>query len=555
MIYVILRRFSLRKCFMLLKRISRGVFTFGIYLIEFLLLINVIKCLFGSNIKLWPISFLAKLKPIKWIVTDLACYITNIDIIVRGRTLVNPPLGAISDVIKAIGIGNTFITMLTVSAEKLVCGVRTGELLNWAHKFFYQVYALVFLPTVFLGIFSGTRGCWAATFYALLGVLLGMGFTLWTCLELVLLTNWRKKLAIQYYHWKVQPGVVARCLNVYCLLRNESIKKYVGAAEIGEMTRQSMLSAADYLKNQSAEYHQDFSGEMIQFWLDAFWVPLEQGGDYPYISTLNNFISRGGTPRFRLDDIEQSWFQSACAKGIHYPDEYLSDGTDYVVVNTFFARDIWSQLLPGNVLTEQDKVISRRLLNRLCQSKKDTRSLSILLGLLFYLEDRTANESQLITQVADIMESKIASSQANSISEEVRSTLIWSLLMICMVAWIQDGRPCNWNEILALFCRRFRTELNTLWRTTWGTPENEYREHIALWYAEWIARQRRCLPLNRYLLGITAIYGKKNAYTGFPLEELTYRKNFLMDMLCEAKESASYYSIGREDDERNTAAG
>lgn len=563
---------------MLGKRLIRFTFTFIVYLIECLLLLKVFDLLFGDVTGLKPFASLLNFKPAIWIVSGPIAFLNTLppvqllsNTIARGLNMNDPPIKAIGSVIGAIGIGSTFIAWLTSSAERLVCGIRTGELLNWVHRFFFEIYALVFLPLAFLGIFASNSNHWEAAVFALLGVLLGLAFTLLVCFEFVLSAKWREELALQYYHKMVRP-FIATCWIRWGGHLWEPARTV--SPNIHENARRAMLSVADYLRNQAEMYHRNFSSNMVRLWIYSCWIPFGEqskfsnhgmglepvfverpaGTTYPedYCSTY----FKDGQPHFKIN---VDWT-------VHYPTTYISDAQDYIVAHTLLAKDVWAELLPTDTLTPQDLTITRQILYSLWELKQDQRYIVVLLGLLFCLEDAfisrpsQTNITQLITKIDFITRSDAASGEQDNVPKEVRSELAWALLMLCVAAWIQEGTGRDCREILDIFCRHFSAELNEYCEDLTriksagdigGHPTETdiqaeaaakiQRGNIILWYAEWIARKRRGLSLDRYLMGISSMFGQGNTYTHFRLGEFSYRKTFLLDILCE-----HYFNISRK---------
>lgn len=548
---------------MMCKRLARLTVTLVVYLAEIMLLLKMFDLLFGNVTGLKPFAFLLGLRPIaflyarppfQWLSGTLA----------RVVNMSTPPVKAVGSVVGAIGIGGTFIALLTSSAERLVCGIRTGELLNWTHRFFFIVYGFVFLPLALLGIFSASSQRWEPTVYALLGVLIELVFTLLVCFEFVLSAKWREEVALQYYYKMVCPFFASRRVR----RRGGSRKPdETGLPEIGRNVRRAMLSVADYSRNQAEVYHRNFSSNMVRLWICSCWVPFgapatfadcgkelkSVPGEPPKIANSKDYCSTD----FKDD---QSYFKIKVDWVVHYPTAYISDGQDYIVAHTLLAKDIWAELLAADTLTPQELTITRQILYSLWVMKQDLRYTTVLLGLLFCLEDMLVrvtdprNMVQLITTIDFITRSDAASGEQDNVPKEVRSELAWAVLMICVVAWVQERPDCDYRGMLDTFCQHFSVELNEYCEdlarvkaesATDGDsspekpdaqPENTarfQRGSIILWYAEWIARKRRGLSLDRYLMGISTIFGQGNAHAYFKLGTLSYRKTFLLGILCE----------------------
>lgn len=544
---------------MLFRRFIRFILTFIVYLIESLLLLKVVELLFGDAIDFRPFTSLLGLKVSIWIRQGPVAFLCKLspvqlltNAVTRGLNMTKPPVDAVGSVIGVIGIGSTFIAWLTSSAERLVCGIRTGELLNWAHHFFFVIYCFVFLPLAFLGIFSANSERWEATVYALLGVLVGLVFTLFVCFEFVLSAVWREKLALQHYYKMVCP-CIAVCWTRWGGHICKSARTHSPA--IKEDVRRAMLSVADYSRNQAEVYHRNFSSNMVRLWINSCWLPFQAQSKLPDCGRLER-----PTGTIDLENFCTSWLQDGQSYfrinedwPVHYPTAYISDEQDYIVAHTLLDRDVWAQLLPTDKLTPQELAITRQILYSLWKMKQDRRCTGILLGLLFRLED-TQPMDQLIPKLDLITRSDASSDEENNVPKEVRSELAWALLMICVVAWIQEGTDRDHHEMLDAFCRHFSGELNeccedlTHIKSDNGWTEEDVAEtgaklqrgDVILWYAEWAARKRRGLSLDRYLMGISTMFDQGNAYAHFKLNEFSYRKEFLLGILCQHYFNISY---------------
>lgn len=552
---------------MSLKQAFRFCVTLLIYISELLLLLYSVQLLVENSLGIRPFSAVTECKLVKPFF-DFLWSRSSIQWLNAAAMQVAPKISknaAIGELMGAIGVGGVFVTTLTGATEQRICGVRTGELLNWLHIGFFWAYALLFLPLVLLGIFAGHAKRGDAAIYAFFGVFLGLLLVLWAFSEVVLSVNQREKLALRYYVWQIRPGMARRlrthlhhkatkwsCISL-CHLHQKNVSY---DSEYSDAYR-AMLSVADYLRNQAEYYHRNISTEMIRLWIYSCQAPSEEEVDYPDCSAVDgvNFkkLPVGLKPRscyiFRGDD-GKDYFKLATEGGFPYPDNYLSNGQDYIIKYSILARDIWSVLLPGEKSIEQDLdlTIICQLLHSLYQvSEPDKRRFIVLLGLLFCLEDKAEDDDvRLIKWVDDITKEGTVADRDSYVPCEARHDLVWALLMIRIVAWIQNGTAAKQRESIDRFCQHFGTEFHQC--DTEG-DSCDWQECVLLWYAEWAARKRRRLSLNDYLLGISTMLGAETLFPHFRLDNLTYRKQVLTKVL------ASIYPWRDKQDEKGELSG
>lgn len=510
--------------------------TLLIYIGELILLLYSVQLLVENSLGFRPFSTLIELKPVKPLF-NLLWSIPPIQWLNTAAVQVAPKVSqsaAAGELIGAIGVGGVFVTMLTGAAEQRVCGVRTGELLNWLHTKFFLAYALLFLPLVLLGIYAGHANKGDAAIYAFFGVFLGLLLALWAFYELVLSANQREKLALQYYARQICPGIAMRLRT--CLHKKSASDDLM---ERGDAHR-AMLSVADYLRNQAEHYHRNVSAEMIRLWICSCQVPFGEDMNYPDCSTVNGcgLMKRpvGLEPdscRISRGKDGKDYFKLATDGGFPYPDNYLSNGHDCITDHSILARDVWAALLPGEVFIKQDLdlTIIRQLLYSLYQvSEPDKRRFIVLLGLLFCLEDKAEDDDALLIKWVDNITKEGATPDRGSCTpREARHDLAWALLMIRVVAWIQNGTVAKQRESIDRFCQHFGAEFYQYGTGCDDTCDRQ--ECTLLWYAEWAARKRRGLYLNHYLMGISTMFGAETLFPHFRLDNLTYRKQVLTKVL------------------------
>lgn len=529
------QRIKEERILMTVGKYPRLIITLLIYVGELLLLLYSIQILAKDDFGLASFPNLTRFGPVKWFLDLLHTVPFVQSVNEAAMEVATAPLDdvAAGELIGAIGVGGIFITLLTGAEEQRICGIRTGELLSWLHTHFFLFYVLLFLPLVSVGIYAGHAKMRKAAVYAFLGVFLGLLLTLWACFELVLNANWRERLALQYYNRQLHPGLVRRLYVFLC----HKIGFGKEPTECNNAQR-TMISVAGYLRNQAEEYHRNVSAEVVLLWIRSCWIPLGTDMDCPDCSPPDDdsvmrfpagikkegySISAGNDGKDRFNYVDEGLH-------FHYPNYYLSDGQDYIITYAIFAGNVWSALLPGEILTEQDLIITRQILHSLYYvSKPDKRRFIVLLGLLFCLEDKAPDDDvQLIKWVDSITKEVAVNNYRDYVPREVRSNLAWALLMIRIIAWIRNGITTNPRESADQFCQSFGAEL-----FQYGETEAAYDrwEATLLWYAEWAARKRCGLSLNRYLLGISTMFGAENLFPHFRQDILTYRKRFLMQIL------------------------
>ncbi len=517
-----------QRIIMTIGKYPRLFITFLIYVGEFFLLLYSIQLLSMNVLELTPFSSFLKLEPIKRLFDFLygLPFVQSVD---RFAVLIAPKISentAAGELIGAIGAGGMFITLLTGAEEQRICGVRTGELLGWLHKFFFKAYVLLFLPLVSVGIYAGHAQKGKATVYAFLGVFLGVLLILLACIELVLSAAWREQLALQYYNWQLHLGLMSR-------LRIWIWQKIGFGLSEADYTKRAMLNLANYTRSQTEEYHRDVSLKMVFLWIQSCRVPNGTDIDYPDCDLdfeeklMRNFPDKDSCNISQ----ENGLCRFKCVNsGFQYPEDYLSDGEDCIINHAFLAIDVWNALLPGPTLSEQDLTIIRQTLYSLYYiSQPDKRRFIILLGLLFCLEDKSTDKDiELVAWVDAITQRDTNICHKDGAFCEAKHDLVWALLMIRTITWVQDGTITKRRNYISQFRQRFGT---VLFQQDEADSAYIRNEATLLWYAEWAARKRCGLSLNRYLAGISTIFGEKNVFPYVPVNTFTYRKRLLVQIL------------------------
>lgn len=506
--------------------------TLLIYIGELLFLLYSVQLLVESSLGFRPFSVLTEFKLVKPFFNLLWSFppVQRINSVVEQIVPKVSRSTAAGELIGAIGVGGVFVTMLTGTAEQRICGVRTGELLNWLHTGFFWAYALLFLPLVLLGVYAGHARKGDAAIYAFFGVFLGLLLALWAFYELVLSANEREKLALQYYARQIRPGITHT--------RRRQRRSPDDLAARGDAHR-AMLSVADYLREQAEYYHRNISAEMIRLWIFSCPVPFEEDVSCPDCGAVDGGGLTARPARMEPDLCRitrrkdgEDRFESLTDGGFRYPDSYLSNGQDCIIGCSILARDIWAALLPedDDIKRDLDLTIIRQLLCSLYQvSEPDKRRFVVLLGLLFCLEDKAENDdARLIGWVDEITKESAVPDYDSRVPRQARYDLAWALLMIRVVAWIQNGTVAEHSDSIPWFCHCFGNEF---YRCGAQPDVCDRQESALLWYAEWAARKRRELSLTRYLVGISTIIGMEVLYPYFWPDILTYRKQALTNVL------------------------
>lgn len=510
------RRCNWRNTFTFLWRVGCYIFTFAFYILELVLLLRVIDILFG-NVGLRPFQWLSNWEPVKFLI-DLPlmtalkkCWLvqTAMTIFQEAVTISDwdKLINAVGAVIGAIGVGGVAITWLINAAERLVCGVRTGELLGWVHRLFFTTYAVIFMPTVLLGIFASNANRWEAALYSLVGVAFGLAFIMIVLFAFVLIVRVREWLAFRYYARFAKTNSWIWICNFVNWIRRKPYQPYCP-----ERVRRTMLSVADYFKEQYTGYHRNISRKMARLWINSCWIPFGETTEVPI--AVQNRQAAHRKPQYR------------------YPAEYLSNEKDYIVVQTILSRDIWAELFPNELLSEESIGMIRKILYSLYETAKDRRYFAALLGFLLCLEDKNCDEETMIKTIGKITlkDDGLGIKYHNvgkegGLPQEVRSDLIWGLLMVMAVGWLQKAPYADYTAQTEFFCKMFRMELNESCARPEGT------ENALLWYAEWAARWRRKFPLNQYLLRLSAKFEEKNSFAHLDLTAFGFRKSFLISLL------------------------
>lgn len=110
----------------------------------------------------------------------------------------------IKAVISAIGIyAVAFAWLVSIQSQK-VYGVTIGTLLRWAYPGFYFFYFVVFIGTDLVGLYAcSIPGRRIATGLAMLGILIGMIYSIWVCYKFVLDFHTRQRIAESYHYAQI----------------------------------------------------------------------------------------------------------------------------------------------------------------------------------------------------------------------------------------------------------------------------------------------------------------------------------------------------------------
>lgn len=570
------------------RRLIRFALTFLLYIVEAYLLWTVITLLFVKGTV--PSTRFFTGVPILGTLEGLFrnCWLNTL--IMEVVEMKDPPREAIAPVISAIGVGGVYMTWLIGAAEQRVCGVRTGELLGWLHKLFIFAYAVLFLPLVFLGVFAGNANLqtdeimntWIASLYALLGVILGLLFTMLVWLELVQQAGSREARALQYYTARVSLGPVRwgwrffrwllkkPYLELGCSERDKKFPhcfflwlrdRYSMDFYITRSTRWAMFCLADHYREQMLTYHKDVSMVMARIWLEACWVPFDDEKDFSdtWMNTvswsatssqyMNEAFGRTGSPQCAIVfDGEKSSILTVNWGGVRYPEAYLSGGLDYVVANALFSSDVWDKLLQGVTSKDQSLELVRPLLYNLYHAEHDARDkryLASLLGLLFCLEDQAKNDCALIRRVHSITVQDGDASPKELVPQEIRCHMAWALMMILSVKWLQEPVQSKHIEELKLIYGKFHAEFDIM--CTEDTENSKFKfTDTLLWYAEWISTRRKGFPINQYLIRLGRSDWPQSGYTRVETYDFSYRRRFLLRKLVPVYRSDLTYHSDSE---------
>ena len=383
----------------------------------------------------------------------------------------------VSTVIGAIGVGGIFITWLTGISEQLVCKVRMGKLLNWAHPFFLPLYALVFFPTVFCGIYAGATEHRKATALALLGLSFGLIHMVVACLEFLLVEGLREPLALRFYAWQLHPSQ-----------QEEAHSQQV---------RQTMLQMADYMREQTTAYHRDISLKMVELWAVSCKSPDGQGLEFAEIN-----------------------------EDFPYPAEYISGGQNAVVSRIFLSRDIWAQLLNGLPSQGDAALITHQILSSLGKKEKDEGYLVILLGFLFFLDSQYEDKQEFVEAVHRIVRGQDVPLGQKAIPAKIQFDLIYSLCMFLVIGDMGNGKE-NYRDALSAFAQRFSQHFGV------ASGSEALFRHTLLWYAEWAARLEHEVSLNCYMLHLNSALRPLGGYQKIEFKNFSYREHYLaMRVVC-----------------------
>lgn len=116
---------------------------------------------------------------------------------------------ALTAIISTIGVSAIAIAWLIGVTGQTVCGERIGVLVKWAYPWFFYFYFVIFLLTLFVGIYTGKLGAQRfPTLTAAIGLITGAVFIGRVCYVFVINFKARERIAYTYYHqlFQYKPG-------------------------------------------------------------------------------------------------------------------------------------------------------------------------------------------------------------------------------------------------------------------------------------------------------------------------------------------------------------
>lgn len=178
---------------------------FWLYAICIFLLIVSIGCLIcpiDSSTRIWS--------SVKGFINN---YVTKSDKINKVILVLGTYLKSVADkdgikaVISSIGIYAVAFAWLVGIQQQKVYGVTIGTLLRWAYPGFYRFYFVVFIGMDLVGLYaSSIPGKYWATGFSVVGIGIGVIYSMWVCYRFVLDFQARYRIAESYHYSHITLG-------------------------------------------------------------------------------------------------------------------------------------------------------------------------------------------------------------------------------------------------------------------------------------------------------------------------------------------------------------